>query len=141
MGQHGQVLPPHVPLQRGGGRAAEDDHHRQEEHPAAEENDHVVRHLVVYKINLIAIINSYTLYNDTINEYCKSFSIKNVFAKVPQYSAGQWLCCVSVMQTDWRQPRPLSPILPKSALSESWVENAADRTTRGRTGENVVRFF
>ena len=53
MGQQGEVLPAHVPLQCGGGGAAEDDHHRQEEHTAPQENDHVVFHLLNYKKHFI----------------------------------------------------------------------------------------
>ena len=48
MGQHGEVLPAHVPLQRRRGGPAEDDHHRQEEYSATKENDHAVCHLIVY---------------------------------------------------------------------------------------------
>ena len=47
MGQYGQILPAHVPLQRGRGGPAEDDHHRQEEYSTTEENDHALCHLIV----------------------------------------------------------------------------------------------
>ena len=38
----GQVLPAHVPVQRGGGRGAEDGDHRQEEHAHGQEGRHVL---------------------------------------------------------------------------------------------------
>ena len=128
MGPYGEVLPAHVPLQRRRGRPAEDDHHRQEEYSTTKENDHVVCHLIVYNQPYsTAIINS-----SPINKkYFFVFVICR--SKVNSYYECRvhWLSCTLTGGS----PRPLSPILPNYALSDSWLDNAADITLRRRTGE------